>query len=546
MSEYIVNESKAKIIYALYRVSTQKQVDKQKNDIPMQKEACREFADKMGWQIGKEFLEKGISGFKISAENRDAIQDLKAAALNGEFQILLVYMFDRIGRIDDETPFVIEWFVKHGIEVWSVKEGEQRFESHVDKLTNYIRFWQASGESEKTSMRIKTRKNQLTREGKYTGGPIPLGYRLVKIGRLNKRGNEVYDLAIHPEEAEWVRQAFSLTVNEGYGSYRVASFLNDHGVRTHNGAKFQCTTVIRILRNRLYCGFTSSGDAVSEHIDELQIIEQDTFERAQFILDQRAGANDEKRQILMTTKGNSLLSGILFCAHCGGRLTANTYHDSYTRKDGITKVCEYRRYICYHKSRKLCKCDGQSTYSADKVDSAVYKVMSDIFSCVTNAPDENDLKRRFDKEISSSRAKQTKLRMEIQKYENQIERLNSEIASSLTGESVYTPEQLSAAIKSVNEKTTSAKAELETIIDSIENKKAAMEKVKPSYEQFISWADEFKRAPLEVKKMIISQLVKRIEISKGYKINIELNMDYLRFCDGWEEIKKITDIQENA
>lgn len=46
--------------------------------------------------------------------------------------------------------------------------------------------------------------------------------------------------------------------------------------------------------------------------------------------------------------------------------------------------------------------------------------------------------------------------------------------------------------------------------------------------------------------MIISQLVKRIEISKGYKINIELNMDYLRFCDGWEEIKKITDIQENA
>ena len=87
--------------------------------------------------------EKGISGFKVSAENRDAIQDLKAAALKGEFQILLVFMFDRIGRIDDETPFVVEWFVKHGIRVWSVNEGEQRFESHVDKLMNYIRFWLA-------------------------------------------------------------------------------------------------------------------------------------------------------------------------------------------------------------------------------------------------------------------------------------------------------------------------------------------------------------------------------------------------------------------
>ena len=145
------------IAYTLYRVSTKKQVDKEKNDIPMQKEACREFARQQGWVIGKEFLEKGVSGFKVSAENRDAIQDLKAAAIRGEFQILLVFMFDRIGRIDDETPFVVEWFVKHGIKVWSVQEGEQRFESHVDKLMNYIRFWQASGESEKTSMRIKTR-----------------------------------------------------------------------------------------------------------------------------------------------------------------------------------------------------------------------------------------------------------------------------------------------------------------------------------------------------------------------------------------------------
>ena len=83
----------------------------------MQREACRDFAERMGWSIGKEFLEKGVSGFKVSANDRDAIQDLKSAAVKGEFQILLVFMFDRIGRIDDETPFVVEWFVKHGIKV---------------------------------------------------------------------------------------------------------------------------------------------------------------------------------------------------------------------------------------------------------------------------------------------------------------------------------------------------------------------------------------------------------------------------------------------
>ena len=116
-----------KRVYCLYRVSTKKQVDKNdknENDIPMQKTACRDFASgQQDWTILKEFSEKGISGYKVSADDRDAIQELKEAALNDEFDILLVFMFDRIERIDDETPFVVEWFAKHGVEVWSTQEG---------------------------------------------------------------------------------------------------------------------------------------------------------------------------------------------------------------------------------------------------------------------------------------------------------------------------------------------------------------------------------------------------------------------------------------
>lgn len=62
----------------------------------MQRELCHEFAGRMGWTIGKEFLEKGVSRFKVSADKRDAIQDLKNTAIKGEFQILLVFMFDRL------------------------------------------------------------------------------------------------------------------------------------------------------------------------------------------------------------------------------------------------------------------------------------------------------------------------------------------------------------------------------------------------------------------------------------------------------------------
>ena len=75
----------------------------------------------------------------MRAEKRDKLQVIKKAAKQKKFDILLVFMFDRIGRIADETPFVVEWSVKNGIRVWSTKEGEQRFDSHTDKLTNYIR-----------------------------------------------------------------------------------------------------------------------------------------------------------------------------------------------------------------------------------------------------------------------------------------------------------------------------------------------------------------------------------------------------------------------
>ena len=75
-----------KRVYTLYRVSTIGQVEK--DDIPMQKEACHEFAERQGWEIVKEFSEKGVSGFKKSAKERDQLQLLQQAAAAGEFDVL--------------------------------------------------------------------------------------------------------------------------------------------------------------------------------------------------------------------------------------------------------------------------------------------------------------------------------------------------------------------------------------------------------------------------------------------------------------------------
>lgn len=102
-------------VECLYRVSTKGQVDH--DDIPMQRIECRKFAEQQGWNIIKELCEKGVSGFKISADDRDAIQELREDAMNQRFDVLLVFMFDRLGRRDDETPFVVEWFAKQGIRI---------------------------------------------------------------------------------------------------------------------------------------------------------------------------------------------------------------------------------------------------------------------------------------------------------------------------------------------------------------------------------------------------------------------------------------------
>ena len=532
-----------KRVNTLYRVSTKKQVDKTVDDIPMQKIACREFCDRQSdWVITKEHEEKGISGFKVSANNRDAIQDLKEAALKREFDVLLVFLFDRIGRIEDETPFVVEWFVRNGIEVWSVKEGQQRFENHIDKLMNYLRFWQAAGESEKTSIRIQERKSQLTIEGHYTGGSVPFGFELADKGRKNKKGEPVKDYVKSAEETVALQMMFEKTVIDGYGSHRLAGLLNSMGYRTHKGREFRSNYVIRILRNPIACGIVKSGKAQSDIIPDLQTISTELFDAVQSILDQRQKKNEEKRQIAYTTKGKAMLSGNIYCAHCGSRLITIRYQDRYKRKDGSFYGLDQIKYSCYHKSRKLCECDGQSTYVAERVDEIVSSIMRRIFSNVGGAPEEEKLNDLLQRQMTAKRTIQKKLEIELEKNKKQLETLQLEIGKSLTGDSFYSPQDLSQAIDTVREKILADETQIRDIQDEVAQQKMAVQNLSNQYKQFKSWAEVFDTATLEQKKMIACQLFKSITVGRDYKISVELNMTYQQFCSEWNTGSPVMDI----
>ena len=81
-----------KRVICLYRVSTAGQVDH--DDIPMQRLACREYVlSREDWEIVDEISEKGVSGYKVSTNDRDAIMEIKKRASKRQFDVLLVSRF---------------------------------------------------------------------------------------------------------------------------------------------------------------------------------------------------------------------------------------------------------------------------------------------------------------------------------------------------------------------------------------------------------------------------------------------------------------------
>lgn len=115
---------------------------KDQESILMQKNACHDFAEKKGWNIVGEEQEIGVSGYKVSTDDLVKLKRIRKAAEQGEFDILLVFMYDRLGRNLNETPFIAEWFTKKGIHVWSVYEGEIIDGVDAERMLDYIRFWQ--------------------------------------------------------------------------------------------------------------------------------------------------------------------------------------------------------------------------------------------------------------------------------------------------------------------------------------------------------------------------------------------------------------------
>lgn len=457
-----------KKVICLYRVSTVGQVDH--DDIPMQRLACREYAvTHPDWEIIEEISEKGVSGYKVSTNARDAIVEIKRRAAQHEFDVLLVFMFDRLGRREDETPFVVQWFVQQGIEVWSTREGEQRFDTHVDKLLNYIRFWQASGESEKTAIRVRTKHSQMVQEGQFRGGLVAYGYRLEHLGRMNKKNQPVKDLVIDEEESAVVKEIYRLITVEGYGTNKVAGHLNEHGIKTKRGTTLWRGTSIRaIIANPIYKGILRFGDERSEAFENLRIVDDATFDRCLEIVKGRAPEKKEKPVRAIAQGSRNLLTGLIFCGHCRNRLsyTHNTTHR--TLADGTEKVYDRNLYRCYRKISSPQSCDGPSGHEIQLVNDAVENAVREFLSRIKVIPKAQLLAIANAREASVAEVAFRQAVKDFEEAQRQVNALEAEAVKALTGES-----QLDLRV--VNNMLLKHRARMDAASETMEESKARME-----------------------------------------------------------------------
>lgn len=482
--------------------------------------------------------EEGVSGHKVRAEARDKLQIIKEYARKGKFDILLVFMFDRIGRIADETPFVVEWFVRNGIRVWSTQEGEQRFDNHTDKLLNYIRFWQADGESEKTSVRTRTSLRQLVEEGHFKGGSAPYGYDLVKSGRINKRKHELYELHINEQEAEIVRLIFDKYVYEGYGAQRIATYLNNAGYRARSGKCWHPGSLRGMVGNLTYMGVLRCGDARSELMPELQIIPQEEFEAAQRIREDRSAhaAEEAEHHVPLRTRGQALLSNNVYCGHCGARLALTTSRKWRKLSDGTLDDTLRIRYTCYGKLRKQTDCTGQTGYTMHILDEIIDKMVRQIFSRLRGIPKEQLITSRYAKETAERKNHLQALQAERDKAEKDLLALKTEILAVIKGESAFPKDTLAEMIAAQEKKHTELDTLCEEASAELERNAELMANVSQLYEELISYADLYDSASFEAKKMIVSQLIRRVEVYRGYQIHVDFNFDLAQYLENSDEL----------
>lgn len=543
----------SKKVRTLLRVSSRQQLHD--DDIPIQRAEAEQFISKHAdWIFDKEYLEKGISAYHNGVEDREVLQEIMQDAKKGDFDILLAYMSDRIGR-QEEYSFYVAELNRLGIEVWTIKDGQLKTEEHIDKLLNYIRFWQNEGESKKTGMRVHDTMVEMVKEGKFVGGKAPYGYKLVLSGEISNHGRALHKLLIVPEQAEIVRMIFSYAVNKGMGFQKIAKTLNETEIPAPTTSEWKSGTIRSILMNPVYMGYVAynrrkSGRENYTHLDrrdwtyakeqnpDLMIVSQEVWERAQEIREARKKKINESKQatnemymeqyhVPFSTRGRLALTGLVCCGYCGAKLKNTGYANHWTCKTtGEKKVSYVGRYGCPN------QCKQRSSYSQDYLESIVFSGAEDYLDHLKKIDIRTEIEEMQQQQSKNIHREMKDLDKELQGLDIDICTLEDKLPEAIRGEFAFSADKLSSMI---GEKET-RKKELEKVRSRLQAQLEELLIKQEDMKQFIelipNWRELFEESDVPTKRMLLSTLIDRIivtddEINIKFKISLDYQKDFI-------------------
>ena len=287
-------------VFLYIRVSTQEQV-KEGYSIGAQEERLRAYAKARGYTIVKVYTDPGYSGANT---DRPALQEMIKQIELGIADLVLVYKLDRLSRSQKDTLFLIEEvFLKHQVDFVSMNES---FDTSTPFGRAMIGILSVFAQLEREQIRERTimGKEARAKEGRWHGGG---GEKHHATGYDYVEG----ELHIIEYEAECVKMIFD-EYNKGLGVNKVLRLVDSKfpGVITTE------TTVRKILSNPLYTGKIRYKGNVYDGLHE-PIITQAQFDQTQEFLQKRTSSS-------LPFRRSYLASGLIYCGHCGTRMTGKS------------------------------------------------------------------------------------------------------------------------------------------------------------------------------------------------------------------------------
>ena len=202
---------------ALYaRFSSNNQRDE---SIDAQERAIRKYAEENDIEIVEEYIDRSKTGTNT---DREAFQRMLNDSRYGLFDMVIVHKLDRFARNRYDSAVSRNILKTNGVELYSVIEKFDDspesiiLEGLMEALNEYY--------SANLSREVMKGMKENALQCKYTGGYVPLGYRVDDNGHFR----------INEEEAQVVRRIFSGTI-QGMSYRELQQECNEKSIRTRTG-----------------------------------------------------------------------------------------------------------------------------------------------------------------------------------------------------------------------------------------------------------------------------------------------------------------------